>query len=267
MASAVGAATAVPENVAPPSSSETTDDASNNTISNETRVGDDNETIDKNGIDNQHSMVSGQQDQHPEEHQKTSKRRRPRRIPLHSIGNGHLSAADLHRMQLKEQRQQRVQLQREQSHSMDPTHDRDGVDTASTSHTIPTSRNDRAPTDMRSGVASMGGSFVASQSATARYRQNRARGERTVEDAGGKLKMNPSVVSIPLVDHPSFENDGGNVGGGDSGHMHQQRQHPPSHSNFEERYQKLRRQRQEDDDLEANDKRSWSPFSWFWGKR
>ena len=81
-----------------------------------------------------------------------------------------------------------------------------------------------------------GGSVVASQSATTRYRMQR----QQQYEGENNLKMNPSLISIPL-DQNSKSNAS------------------KSDENFEERLNRLRREKQKEEESS-----SW--FSWFWRK-
>ena len=106
-----------------------------------------------------------------------------RRISLHSIGNDELSAADVYRSQIKQQREehqrqlQKQRLQRQEQENADGTR-------ASGDGNIA-----RAPMELNVHHAiSVGESLVASQSATARYRQRRKDGGRGKTSAGHCVK-------------------------------------------------------------------------------
>jgi len=133
-------------------------------------------------------------------------------------------------------------------------------------------------------ASSVGGSLVASQSATAKYRLSRLhRGKiDTAEASSGNLKTNPSVMAIPLSDQ-LLSDDYDSISRSSPSHDG----HSSPSSNFEERYQRLRRQRRQqeqggenaaaaggDDERSSssvadgdNTNESWSPFGWLWGRQ
>lgn len=198
---------------------------------------------------------------------------RRRRIPLHCIGNGILSAADLHRSHIKQQREHRRELQKQkqrrpqkqEQENVDDTH------TCEVGHTARTLMESNAH-----HAISVGESLVASQSATAKYRLRHRKTDDTAEEANGvkdeegketshhgdsKLDKNPSDINVDGIDHPSPRSD--TIDGA-------------SESDFEERYQRLRRQQQSGevsvgDEISASftegTKQGWLPFHWLWARK
>ncbi|KAL7480807.1 hypothetical protein ACHAW6_006473 [Cyclotella cf. meneghiniana] len=164
------------------------------------------------------------------------------RSSVHSLNNGRkLSAADMHRLQRHTSTQDTSIIppqQQQQQHQL-PVKDQHKNKKIGR-----VSRETRHPT---------GGSIVASQSATARYRLQR-RGQISHDEtiAGANRRMNPSVLSIPLDDN------------GASSTL------VVSSDDFDERLKKLRtaqRDKNEKSDGERGEKEGWSLFGWFWGKK
>jgi len=265
----------------------------------------------KNHDDDGDIGTDGTQQSIPPHHEQQQQQQRRRKIPLHSIrSSGNSSAADLHRLQLqrqrdhqkREQQQLRQHQQQEQGladHTTRLRHDIK-IDTAAAATTTMT------PPKEATARTVVGGSIVASQSATAKFRLRR-RGRRnpeaksdataeTSENEGSNSKTNPSVVTIPLVatDREFSEDEYDRVAGGGGGpsRRYDGRPSPRSDENFEERYQRWRgRQRQgetaggatgdegggsyssasdaaADGDDGTKGDGSWSPFGWlFWGRK
>lgn len=144
------------------------------------------------------------------------------RSSVHSLNQGRkLSAADLHRLQRSTQRNELLQSHQ----NVAKTH-------------IPNKADHRIR--RKSRMNATGGSIVASQSATTRYRLQRL--QQTNDVAGTTsseihLKMNPAVISIPLDENDSA---------------------PIVVDDFEERLKKLRREKQKEESS------GW--FGWLWKK-
>lgn len=164
--------------------------------------------------------------------QNESKASTPRmaRSSVHSLIEGRkLSAADLHRLHRTTRRSESEQQQQ-----------------TPTQQTIQTQRplqeqnkvDHRLTRAIRSNPT--GGSVVAAQSATTRYRMQRQQQRDAADTSESNLKMNPSVISIPL-DETSDTN-------------------LPKLDDFEERLEKLRKEKQKEE------REDWSLFGWLWKK-
>ena len=139
------------------------------------------------------------------------------RSSVHSLNKGRkLSAADLHRLQRSTQKPD--------------SEPRLSPQPISKENTIVEHRLRR-----ESRTNQIGGSVVASQSATTRYRLQR----QQQYDGENNLKMNPSVITIPPDQNL--------------------KSNAPKSDDFEERLKRLRREKQKEDESS-----SW--FSWFWSK-
>jgi len=239
-------------------------------------------------------------------HDQQKQQQRRRQVPLHSLGSsGNSSAADLHRLQLQQQRdhqkreQQQLRQHQQQKQGLvdDTTYPRQGIQIDNAAMTTP-------PKESNARTV-VGGSIVASQSATAKFRLRRrgrrnpeAKSDETAElcvnGGSNNLKTNPSVVTIPLATDREFsEDEYDRVAGGGGGPSRQYDGQPSPHSdeNFEERYRRWRgRQRQGENSRRATGDESggsyssasdvaadsddgtkgdgsWSPFGWFLGGR
>lgn len=178
--------------------------------------------IGSNDVVAQQSMPQSQEDG-----QRHHQRRRM--IPLHSLGESHLSAADMHRSRLRRMRdREKNERQQEGRGAADRT----------------------APIRER-GAAVAEGSRVAAQSATARYRRRR-------REAGGGSAVDGPAPDQGLEDAsdiPPMRAEGPAPS-------------PRPDEGFEDRYRRLRGRRggsEEDDGAESS--RGWSPFGWFWGRK
>jgi hypothetical protein len=152
------------------------------------------------------------------------------RSSVHSLNEGRkLSAADLHRLQRTSRRSESEQQQQ-----------------TPTQQTIQTQRplQEKSKVDHRlirvNRSNPTGGSVVAAQSATTRYRIQRQQQRDAADTPESNLKMNPSVFSIPL-DETSDTN-------------------VPKLDDFEERLEKLRKEKQKEQ------REDWSLFGWLWKK-
>ncbi|KAL3792811.1 hypothetical protein HJC23_002618 [Cyclotella cryptica] len=180
------------------------------------------------------------------------------RTSVHSLNDGRkLSAADMHRLQrisstrpdaaIPQQHQQPTLQQQHPSPTLQ--HHQHNVNNNNNNKPIGRiSREIRHPT---------GGSIVASQSATARYRmQRRAQRPSHEEESmvgGAKLKTNPSEWSIPLDDGEAST-----------------RVVSSQEEDFDERLKKIRRAQREKAEMgdgEGGVKEGWSLFGWLLGKK
>ena len=161
-----------------------------------------------------------------QKNQSVSNPPRPARSSVHSLNKGRkLSAADLHRLQRTSQRSELNQ----QAQPTQPVQKVQQVQQSKVEHRLQRS-NRTNPT---------GGSIVAAQSATARYRMQRQQQKENVAVSENNLKTNPSVISIPIDENATA----------------------PPIDGFEERLKKLRREKQKE---EKEDSTGW--FSWLWRK-
>jgi hypothetical protein len=146
------------------------------------------------------------------------------RSSVHSLNEGRkLSAADLHRLQRSTQRTE-VMMQKSQQ---------------SVHQTFPIVQNKvERRIQRKDRMDTSGGSVVASQSATTRYRLQRLQQTNLVGTGSEcNLKTNPAVISIPLNENDSA---------------------PAVVDDFEERLKKLRKVKQKEESS------GW--FSWLWKK-
>lgn len=147
------------------------------------------------------------------------------RSSVHSLNEGRkLSAADLHRLQRTSQRSELTKQQ--------------GQETSRSVQKVQHPQQNRVEHRLHREVRTnpTGGSIVAAQSATARYRMQRQQ-QKESGDTESNLKMNPSVISIPL----------------------DERDTAPVVDDFEERLKKLRRDKQKEEKEETS---GW--FGWLW---
>ena len=212
--------------------------------------------------------------------------------PVHSLGKSTLSAADSHRRrmrQIREEKQQRQQQQR--GDELQQVQDNMGYQSSQggaqariqqlTRHEGGSSTSSSSQTSNNTHAFEIGGSYVASQSATARFRQGRLQqrqqgrmmenNEQTTSEyyghggGRGRLKTNPSVVSIPLSESTSSIE--GTTECGSNGNDND---NPTKHAigssssvgdkanNFDQRYQKLQGENMQK-------KKGWSLFGWLSG--
>ena len=157
------------------------------------------------------------------------------RSSVHSLNAGRkLSAVDMHRLQRTSKRTGQAMPQQQHHHQQQQEqHEQQH---------IPLKRNNgieqRLTRENRPNQT--GGSIVAAQSATTRYRLQRQQ-QKDAASLENHLKMNPSVISIPLDETSELE--------------------MPKTDDFEERLKRLRREKEKE---ERGGGSSW--FGWLWKK-